>query len=108
MGWILRLRGWRILAKNVRTPFCEIDLLATEGATLVLVEVKFRRRRPLVRPLSHQQADRLRRGALWLKARRRGHDGVRIDLIEVYPSRFWGVWRIEHLRAAVVEEPQAF
>ncbi|HIG05467.1 MAG TPA: YraN family protein [Planctomycetes bacterium] len=105
---ILRLRGWRILGSNVRTPFCEIDLLAVEGKTLVLVEVKFRRQRPQSRPLSHRQADRLRRGALWLNARRSGHDGVRIDLVEVYPGGGWPIWRIEHLRAAVVDGPELF
>ncbi len=92
----------------MRTPFCEIDLLAVEGKTLVLVEVKFRRQRPQSRPLSHRQADRLRRGALWLKARRSGHDGVRIDLVEVHPGRWWPIWRIEHLRAAVVDGPDLF
>ena len=36
----LRRRGLRILARNVRTPAGEIDLLAREGSWLVVVEVK--------------------------------------------------------------------
>jgi putative endonuclease len=32
--------GYRILGRNVRTPGGEVDLVALEGETLVLVEVK--------------------------------------------------------------------
>jgi ribonuclease HII len=37
-------RGYRVVARNVRTPHGEIDLVAEEGETLVFVEVKTRRR----------------------------------------------------------------
>ena len=40
--WWLRLKGYRILKRRWRTPAGEIDLLATRGRTLVLVEVKRR------------------------------------------------------------------
>ena len=40
--WRLRCRGWRIEARNLRTPVGEIDLLAREGQILVIVEVKYR------------------------------------------------------------------
>jgi putative endonuclease len=40
----LRAAGCEILARNVRTKSGEIDLVAREGATLVIVEVKRRRR----------------------------------------------------------------
>ena len=36
----LRRRGLRILARNLRTPVGEVDLLAQEGAWLVIIEVK--------------------------------------------------------------------
>jgi len=39
----LRGLGFEILARNVRTKSGEIDLLAREGASLVVVEVKLRR-----------------------------------------------------------------
>lgn len=35
-------RGYRILCKNVRTPFGEIDLIAQAGEELVFIEVKTR------------------------------------------------------------------
>ena len=40
--WFYRLRGYRILARNVRLPAGEIDLIARRGRTLVIVEVKTR------------------------------------------------------------------
>ena len=36
-------RGLAVLARNVRYPFGEIDLIARDAATLVFVEVRFRR-----------------------------------------------------------------
>jgi putative endonuclease len=38
----LRSKGYRILARNVRTPSGELDLVARSGAVLVFVEVKAR------------------------------------------------------------------
>lgn len=42
----LRSNGWRILARNVRVPMGEADIvaLAPDGLTRVVVEVKTRRR----------------------------------------------------------------
>lgn len=39
----LRRKGYAILARNVRTPFGEIDLVARHRGTVVFVEVKARR-----------------------------------------------------------------
>ncbi|HKX78802.1 MAG TPA: YraN family protein [Novosphingobium sp.] len=41
-AWYLRLKGWRILARRVRTPRGEIDLVARCGGTVSFVEVKWR------------------------------------------------------------------
>jgi len=40
--WWLRLKGYRILAINWRSPVGEIDLIARRGATLAVIEVKQR------------------------------------------------------------------
>lgn len=42
-AFLLRLKGYRILRTRWRTPVGEIDLLATRGKTLVIVEVKYRK-----------------------------------------------------------------
>ena len=41
--WHLRLRGYKILARNVRTRSGEIDLVARDGEFLVFCEVKARK-----------------------------------------------------------------
>ena len=38
----LRLKGWTILARRVRTPVGEVDLIARRGRTIAFVEVKAR------------------------------------------------------------------
>lgn len=40
--WLLRLKGYRILAVNWRCPAGEVDILARRGAVLAAVEVKRR------------------------------------------------------------------
>ncbi len=42
-GWWLRLKGWSILARRVRTPAGEVDLIARRGSMVAFVEVKARR-----------------------------------------------------------------
>ena len=42
-GWWLRLQGWRIVARRVKTPRGEIDLIARRGDLVAFVEVKGRR-----------------------------------------------------------------
>ncbi len=41
-AWWLRLKGWRILARRVRTPAGEVDLVARKGNVVAFVEVKAR------------------------------------------------------------------
>ncbi len=41
-AWWLRLKGYRILARNWRSAAGEIDLVARRGTTLVVIEVKQR------------------------------------------------------------------
>jgi putative endonuclease len=40
--WLLRLKGWRILARGLKLPVGEIDILARRGGVLAAIEVKAR------------------------------------------------------------------
>jgi putative endonuclease len=95
----LRLKGWGILARRVRTPVGEIDLVARRGRTLAFVEVKSR--------ATLQDADfalddyRLRRVAaaaetLAGRFARKGDD-IRIDAVIIVPRRLpkhlANIWR---------------
>lgn len=77
----LRRAGYRILAKNLRLPDGETDILAMEGPRLVLVEVKTRTAGPF-RGATRAQRARLARCARWL-GRRAGRP-VRGDLVDVH------------------------
>ena len=41
-AWYLRLKGYRILARRVKTPRGEIDLIARRGKVVAFIEVKWR------------------------------------------------------------------
>lgn len=86
-AWFLRLKGWRVLARRVRTRRGEVDLVARRGGTVSFVEVKWRARAGS----RHEAIDarRLRRviAAAEALAPRfvRPGDDMRIDVILVAP-----------------------
>ena len=58
-AWFFRLRGYSILARNVRLPAGEIDLVVKRGATIVIAEVKTRQ--TLIAGEGHEAVDRVKR-----------------------------------------------
>ena len=40
--WVLRAKGYRVLARNFHHPLGEVDLIVRRGRLLIFVEVKFR------------------------------------------------------------------
>jgi putative endonuclease len=85
----LRLKGWHILARRVRTPVGEVDLVARRGRTVAFVEVKARA--DAAQAALALDEYRLRRvaaaaGALAPRYARSGDD-LRIDAIFVTPWR---------------------
>jgi putative endonuclease len=57
----LQRAGYRIVARNYRTPFGEIDLVAYDGAVLAFIEVKARRSERFGTPQAAVTADKRRR-----------------------------------------------
>lgn len=96
--------GHRLLARNWRCAEGEIDILATEGATLVVCEVKTRSSTRFGLPaeaVTAVKARRLRRlAASWLAASGGGFDTVRFDVVAVLRPRT-GPAQIEHLRGVL-------
>ena len=89
-AWALRLKGWRILDRRVKSAGGEIDLVARRGRTVAFVEVKWRDR---VGDLDHAiDAYRLRRVAVAaerLAARYvRPGDTIQIDVMLLAPGRW--------------------
>ena len=88
-AWWLRMKGWTILGRRIRTSRGEVDLIARRGRILAFVEVKAR--------ASEEEAGRaldewrLRRVAAAAEALApvyaRPGDDLRIDAIFVVPRR---------------------
>jgi len=83
----LQESGLTILDRNWRCSDGELDIVATDGAVLVVCEVKTRSSRAFGAPLeavTQQKAARLRRlAARWLAEHTIHPDEVRIDLVGV-------------------------
>lgn len=89
-AWFLRLKGWRVLARRIRTPRGEVDIVARRGRTVAFVEVKWRRRGEGLDTAI--DAYRLRRVAAAAEAiaprYAREGDDLRIDVLLLAPGRF--------------------
>jgi putative endonuclease len=87
-AWWLRLKGWRILDRRVKTKAGEIDLVAKRGKLVAFVEVKARR---TAAELDYAiDARRLARVAaaaeLLVPVYAAGGEDVRIDVILMAPG----------------------
>lgn len=89
-AWWLRLKGWRILARRVKTPRGEIDLVARHGRMVAFVEVKWRNRREdLDSAIDEWRLRRVAAAAEAVGARYvRAGDSQRIDVLLLAPRAF--------------------
>ena len=88
-GWWLRLRGWRILDRRVRTPAGEIDLIARRGALVAFVEVKTRASdAALDIAIDRRRLARVAAAAEYLMPRYAAPgDDIRVDVLLLTPGR---------------------
>ena len=100
----LKKRGFRIVDRNVRSRFGEIDLVARDGKTLVFVEVKARRESDGDPPEAAVTGGKQRRlGQLaqhYLKWKRLGEVPCRFDVVAVTLDARDHVKTLRHLPAA--------
>jgi putative endonuclease len=94
--WLLRLKGYAILARNFRPPksvgLGEIDIVARRGRTLAFVEVKARSNEADgIMAIVPQQQERIVRAAnVFVKTRPLYRDWpMRFDAVVLEAGRFW-------------------
>ena len=94
--------GYRVLERNVSTDAGEIDVVALDGDTLCIVEVKARaddEHGPAIGFVGPRKQQRLARcGALYLAMHRVRDRPVRFDVVGL--ERDGGAWRCELVRGA--------
>ena len=101
----LRRRGYRILARKLRTRFGELDLIARDGGTIVFVEVKTRSTNQAGHPteaITPAKQRRLTQLALaFLKRHGLLEHRVRFDVVSI-------VWSSESRSPTLEHFPNAF
>ena len=87
-GWWLRLKGWSILDRRVRTPAGEVDIVARKGTLVAFVEVKTRATAAeLDFAIDERRLARVAAAAEYLMPRYAGAgDDIRVDVILLAPG----------------------
>ena len=88
-AWLLRLKGYRVLAQRFKTPVGEIDLIAKRASIIAFIEVKARPSAAVaMESVSARQRRRITRAALVFLQKRPdlAENQLRFDLILVTPG----------------------
>lgn len=96
----LEKQGFKILEKNYRTKFGEIDLICTADKKLIFVEVKTRKSDAYGRPaeaVTDTKIKHMKLAAEKYYSRHQSDAEVRFDVIEVYASKVSGGFEYESL-----------
>jgi putative endonuclease len=100
----LRRQGYKILARRYRTALGEIDLIARDGACIVIVEVKTRRSEGAGLPHEavdlYKQAQLARLGLAFLKRHRLLEHPARFDVVSIVWEGAGAEPQIVHYRNA--------
>lgn len=89
-AWYLRLKGWRVVARRVKTPRGEVDLVARRGRIVAFVEVKWRANAAaLGLAVDRRRLQRVAAAAEAIAHRHvRDGDDMRIDVVLLAPGRW--------------------
>jgi putative endonuclease len=99
--------GCKVLARNVRTPSGEIDIVARDGEDVAFVEVRTRRADPgtAAESLDDKKLQRMWRCAMeYCESSGTSPELVRIDLISIDLGRDGQPAHIEHFRALEIPD----
>jgi len=97
VAWRLRFRRWRILARNLRLGYDELDIVAISprGKTIAVIEVKASFGRwPTMDRIDAAKVHRLQRAADALPRHWRNNRRVRIDAALVNVKGLWSSIRM--------------
>ena len=86
----LRLHGWKILEKNYKNPFGEIDIIAEKQGAVAFIEVKTRLSDLYGAPseaVNEARKQRYISGAKYYFCNREIDCTVRFDIIEIYRGK---------------------
>lgn len=86
--WLLRLKGWRLLARRYKSPVGEVDLIMRRGGVTAFIEVKARRSPDeAAGSVSPRQARRIAAAArhFLLQDRKAALQPCRFDIVAVSP-----------------------
>jgi putative endonuclease len=100
-GEFLSKKGYKVLEKNYRTYFGEIDLIARDRDVIVFIEVKTRSDESFGRPFEAvhpRKREKMRKSALWFLKRFREEVPARFDVLSISVED--GNPRIEHIEDA--------
>lgn len=83
----LMLKGYRVLTRRFKTPVGEVDIVAKQKKTLVMVEVKARKNKETEEVITSRQMDRIMNAAALFIAKKPEFATfpVRMDLIIIHP-----------------------
>ncbi|RKP55643.1 YraN family protein [Cohnella endophytica] len=101
----LRQLGYVLIERNWRCRSGELDLIAQDGATLVIVEVRSRtnptRFGTALEAMTPRKCRQVRElASIYLKSRRAEHQSVRFDVVAVTFALDGAVQELKHIEGA--------
>lgn len=96
---------FKIMERNFRTPFGEIDLICLDKNTLVFIEVKTRVSKsfgsPLLSITKFKKKTIIKNAMYYLKRFRLIDTGARIDIISINLNQNGEFEKLEHIKSAI-------